>query len=80
METWCLCASPESGAHDYVDDILHRLRHGPSQKELGGILLLDCPSIGSAYRAAEVEDTLSLSCLQRALVALGEDTLIRVES
>jgi hypothetical protein len=80
VETWCLCGSPESEAHDYVDHALHRLRHGPSQEELGGILFLDCPSIGSTYRAAEVEDTLSLSCLQRALVGLGEATLIKARA
>jgi hypothetical protein len=79
VETWCLNGSPESAAYHYIDGILDRLRHGRKKEELGGILLLDCPSICSTYRAAEVEDTLSLSCLQRALVALGEDTLIQID-
>ena len=77
VDDWCITDSPEANAYYYVSEIMSQLS-ATTNEELCGINLQDCPFIGSCYRAAEVDDVLTLSCLQRALVALGEPTEIRV--
>ena len=78
IEDWCLSDCPEARAHDYLSGVLQRLRDGNGHDEIGGISLVHSPSVGSIYCAAEADDVLTLSCLQRALLGIGESTEIRI--